>query len=1553
MDDLLSFASATMLVQPAILCLLTRVRASLLLLLLAIVVPTDSSLPQTGDVERVEANSSSSSSFLVWQFCHFSRGRALDWTVSTTGLLVTSPLYLQPTVNRQLSYHSVVSISGMRTQTTVNGSSSQLLTGIVPWGGFQSNDNVLMSGGAAVLSPTGLSYQLDRAVAVPGSLVAQSRINLYMFQSPPIENDQDKASIGLAYFVFSPGNTDTGLPCPPPVAQTFTFLYHSAPSSYAHGLFSSCSTGTFSVLGPYSYLDHSTGAQYATYITQNASGVHLFSNLTTSQLLSITGVSAQGGADFTLFSSYPYTDVNGITVTLSADSLAPGQEGISWLHLSSPDHAATVETGLYGGDNRMDFHVAPLDGAEPAAVCSAGVSVLKWDFCFIATGVDGGGRWAVVMNGTLLSTPSINSSVPSYYATAAIGQRVQVNSSGAVTVTAITGVQSYNGDAATPNDNRLYVYHPTLSTAGLTLTFDSDQPPVKLPLSNAQPVWFTTLAGSPPMEKYVAQGGVDYSSFVYQPSTDQADITQPASLACGLPIQYQQQLMQQQHPSPPSASTLKARVEPLPSSSLQTLYFYYSAVPDGAVAEEFGTTWSVCTEGSFSALGPYTYGTDEVYQVISVSGTRLFLDQFGVSSSSDLIGVALLNGANQLLYVRAPGVDPQGLTLTMTPAPLFPNVDNNVVSSFVTLSNGSGETTSFDVPDSQLLFFFSAQRDAVPSCVQPGDALQSSQDGVIVVLAATIGLLGYALAMMTVELMYAAFRRRQLVAMVAWLGVTAGAMGWSTWAAIATYYASIDVQCSDCLSPLTVGYRLDVLFLAWLPSLLCMTGSLLVMTASLKEDETHRMQQQMLYPERTSSTLGRSSTLGGSIILAHGSIALSPALDCTTEAESGSVVHRWLEREWTKTKKTCGRLYGAATLHLLPSGALMAAALILTRYSLSTLLVTQADVRSLTVVDVLVSLLVMALCCLALLWLFFAQYYRLVGPVLLSGALLLDCELHFVSNAVSYHPHLPILSHEPLSVATLLLIAGLTGFGHLLAMVSTAIHRARTAKRLMAARIRKTTSKLNSAQTVIHAQQSTIERLTLFGLEAVKAVDCITALRPMQVDPSRGQTDQQRKAMTEALLCSTLCNSSSGALLDSALHRSAQLVAPLLVVAGTSGRHSSLASRTQAGAPVERRDSTVQNAMGRRDTSSRASAALPSPDTKAAWSSATERAPSVSAVAASTVVEMLHGSLAGMHRVSSAEELNTPAAAPASSTAPEASLTSARDGRTGRNVDGQLLTEEQSLLVSLRTLLKAPGVSEAKGEARLLRQLSDLPSGLSEAAMVQKLLLSAAQDRTKEGSAALASITASACAYQPTLQHVLSHPVSTELLKDHLQQAASVENILFLLRLAQWKAVDNPALKRVMAMSLLNDFVRDGSSGQVNLPATQRDQLILAITTGRTLAPDVFARAEAEVVGLVLANNWSSFTRTAAYGLCRGVLVRNAVVMTALQLREGSTLTPQSNGGDELDMLHAEASGGGVSSRSDDEAAGGEASIVRAEAEPNQRALTATAPQQRSTMEVV
>lgn len=74
-------------------------------------------------------------------------------------------------------------MSGQRTQNYYGQSSTALITGMVPPGGWLWNDNVIQTY-YPVLSIAGLSYSFDRNVTQVGDPTNYTMINLYMESGP-------------------------------------------------------------------------------------------------------------------------------------------------------------------------------------------------------------------------------------------------------------------------------------------------------------------------------------------------------------------------------------------------------------------------------------------------------------------------------------------------------------------------------------------------------------------------------------------------------------------------------------------------------------------------------------------------------------------------------------------------------------------------------------------------------------------------------------------------------------------------------------------------------------------------------------------------------------------------------------------------------------------------------------------------------------------------------------------------------------------------------------------------------------------------------------------------------------------------------------------------------------------------------------------------------------------------------------------------------------------------------------------------------------------------
>lgn len=1469
-----------------------------------------------------EWSSNNSASFLEWQFCHFAKGvLGTSWSVTTSGFLVTSPVFSDPSLSTVTGFYALLGVTGTRVETMGGKVTSALITGVIAQGGWLQNDNTLQTS-SPLLTANGIAYSLDRNVTVWGADTATDTINLSQDQGPAAENWMDTTQLGLSYFVFSAGNTDTPLQCPPPTSTLYSFRYYGAPTGFEQGLSSICATGTLSLSGPYYFIEFATGEQYQQYINSDSNGRRLFVNQSSSQHLNFSGVSQTDGGDFTYYANFPYADGPGLSfITTTTPYYQGGGDSNGdpvdhFINLYTPDHVSMVEIGWNGDPYQIDMHAQPYTAELGAFQCPAGVVAIKWDYCFLSTGTDSSGaRWAVIMNGTLISTAVLNHTVPSYLVTAALGYRTQIQPDGSVVVTTITGVQTVNGYAAAPTDARMYVNYPTLSEGGIAFTFDTGAEPVTLPYDYATgadkvpPVWLTTVYGSPAAERFVDQSAVDYSTFVYQQSVDQWDLVAPASLPCALPARFAGQL--NTHQLVNQTNSTKGLLTATPPTV--SLPFYYSAVPALQTAEDamYGSDWSICATGIFTAIGPFYYGGAAQYQVLSVSGQRLFLDEKGRASTSQFVSVSVAAGADQWLYSTAPYVDAQGITLVLSPNPVFANANPNRLFNFVHFANGTGETTGTYVPSTIVSALFSVDSTTRYSCAAPSTRLETEQNGGVVLLGVFILLFGTYCAISTIEQIYASFRRMRPFALLVWLSISTLAISVPVWAGIATYYVSISVDCPNCLSPLTSAYSLQLLLLAWIPAVLGVFVALCVMLASLRKHETKRVwalrQKRMEgQAERTDSlidtdaapiemsTIATSTTVGSLDTVDNFYSRGSADREVRPMDGTGKTAHTRIASIIAKARTTAERLQEGATRHILVAAAFLTMALVLTRYTLTNLAITQADTTSAPVADGIGTLIVYGLCCFALLLYFYSPHFRWLSSAVLTAAVLIDCQLHFSTDTVSYDPDnvwkrtSPSSStgflQTPITGTAILVVTGCVGAVALSAVLYMLVYRIRMSRRQLARAMRKTTTKLNSAQSIIAAQKLTIRRLEIMGVESLKSLDAIAMLRPTVQGSSSKGTENANTA--RSIVWAIFSQTSSAALQRTALHRSGALVAPVLFgVKGALNGSAMPLTRAVSPPPASNGDSGVTFInMKNRTTSVTVGTTVVSMDDsdRRTGTPVQRETPSDSPLPPRSLTPNPN-----YNGGETAIRVNSPTPTRYSSTGPLAP-----HGTDGGDLDDADVELEAALLQGMRKLGKQLLAKDNKEEELLLHHLSGLPKAVVEASDICNAarLIPDVGDATKDIAARLTRLAASTYSYRPPLTHILSHPVCTELLKDHMQTAASVENVLFLIAADRWKQVRSNALRHVLALLIFDEFIAENSVHQINIEATQRAQLAANIAknkTGRKVPAELFDRAVKEVAMLIETNNWKSFVKTSAYVVCTGLLIRNCIVMKALELEVG------------------------------------------------------------------
>jgi hypothetical protein len=108
-----------------------------------------------------------------------------------------------------------------------------------------------------------------------------------------------------------------------------------------------------------------------------------------------------------------------------------------------------------------------------------------------------------------------------------------------------------------------------------------------------------------------------------------------------------------------------------------------------------------------------------------------------------------------------------------------------------------------------------------------------------------------------------------------------------------------------------------------------------------------------------------------------------------------------------------------------------------------------------------------------------------------------------------------------------------------------------------------------------------------------------------------------------------------------------------------------------------------------------------------------------------------------------------------------------------------------------------------------------------------------------------------------TLDIILAHPVTVEMLKDRLISMHAPETLIFYLEVQAYKRAPQLQLKR-MATDIYDTYIQASAENQVNFSSTLRDLIAKRVKEPR---PNhvIFKEAEREAYRLVMQNVWPSF----------------------------------------------------------------------------------------------
>jgi hypothetical protein len=140
----------------------------------------------------------------------------------------------------------------------------------------------------------------------------------------------------------------------------------------------------------------------------------------------------------------------------------------------------------------------------------------------------------------------------------------------------------------------------------------------------------------------------------------------------------------------------------------------------------------------------------------------------------------------------------------------------------------------------------------------------------------------------------------------------------------------------------------------------------------------------------------------------------------------------------------------------------------------------------------------------------------------------------------------------------------------------------------------------------------------------------------------------------------------------------------------------------------------------------------------------------------------------------------------------------------------------------------------------------------------------------------------SSVVYQPSLNAILSHPVTFEILKQFLHTNYSSENAMFVALARRFEFIQSAALRRQIAALLLEEFIVDKAPNQLNLPSSLVHKMINQLKAAEAnpsvaVSRHFFAEADREVRKLITDNRWIEFQQSHAYAVCSNLLVEWAI----------------------------------------------------------------------------
>jgi hypothetical protein len=195
-------------------------------------------------------------------------------------------------------------------------------------------------------------------------------------------------------------------------------------------------------------------------------------------------------------------------------------------------------------------------------------------------------------------------------------------------------------------------------------------------------------------------------------------------------------------------------------------------------------------------------------------------------------------------------------------------------------------------------------------------------------------------------------------------------------------------------------------------------------------------------------------------------------------------------------------------------------------------------------------------------------------------------------------------------------------------------------------------------------------------------------------------------------------------------------------------------------------------------------------------------------------------------------------------------------------VNGYKYSVRPPLAGSSTTAMGVPTMS--REDSMVVPHAIPVPAGAGD----ESMLLNGA--RTKVGEHGNAKLSDA----EITLDVILAHPVTVEMLKDRLATLHAPETLIFYLEVQAYKVAPLIHLKR-MASDIYDTYIHVGAENQVNFSSTLRELISKRVKESR---PNhmIFKEAEREAHRLIMQNVWPSFRDSHEFKVS-GMILRGLV----------------------------------------------------------------------------